>query len=85
MSYKSVTIANYFIENFRSNDLTPMKLIKLTYLAYCWYLALSNKDRLINEKAQAWDFGPVFPSLYRELKSYGRRTINSKINVANEE
>lgn len=60
--------------------MTPMKVIKLTYISYCWYLALTdNKKRLLNEKAVAWDFGPVFPSLYHSLKQYGKLNITNTI------
>ena len=62
MAYNPTTVANYFIKNYKSGDMTPMKVIKLTYLSYCWYLALTKSERLLNEKAVAWDFGPVFPS-----------------------
>lgn len=56
-------------------DLTPMKLIKLAYIAHGWYLGL-NGDSLINESVQAWKYGPVIPSIYQEFRPYG----NSKID-----
>lgn len=57
-----------------------MKLIKLTYIAYGWYLALTDKkERLTDELPLAWDFGPVFPSLYESLKGYGGSVIKEKI------
>ncbi|WP_449399215.1 Panacea domain-containing protein [Chryseobacterium wanjuense] len=82
MSYKPTTIANYFIKKYASSDLTmtPMKLIKLTYISYCWYLALTNgQRRLIDERPQAWDFGSVFPSLYSSLKQYGKLNVTKTI------
>lgn len=81
MPYNPTTIANYFIEKYsRDGDLTPMKVIKLTYISYGWYLALTeNKERLIDESPVAWDFGPVFPSLYLSLKKYGKKEIKEKI------
>lgn len=87
MKYNPVTVANYFIqEKGKLGKLTPMKLIKLTYLAYGWYLALNNGNQtLINEKPQAWDYGPVFPSLYDSLKRFGRTEIDSILPYENEE
>lgn len=87
MKYNPVTVANYFIqEKGKLGKLTPMKLIKLTYLAYSWYLALNNGNQtLINEKPQAWDYGPVFPSLYDSLKRFGRTEIDSILPYENEE
>lgn len=79
MAYSPTTIANYFIKNHKSNNMTPMKVIKLTYLSYCWYLALTKTKKLLNEKAVAWDFGPVFPSLYQSIKYYGKSSIQREI------
>lgn len=88
MSYNPTTVANYFIDKFsKKGNLTPMKLIKLTYISYGWYLALTGKkERLIDESPVAWDFGPVFPSLYFSLKKYGKGEIKEKIpNAVNDE
>ena len=81
MSYNLTTIANYFIKKYSDKgNLTPMKLIKLTYISYGWYLALTDKtERLTDELPLAWDFGPVFPSLYESLKGYGGSVIKEKI------
>lgn len=87
MTYSPIIIANYFIqEKGKFGKLTPMKLIKLTYLAYSWYLTLNNgKERLTFEKPQAWDYGPVFPSLYQSLKRYGRTEIGSILHYDKDE
>ena len=81
MSYSPTTVANYFIDKYSKNgNLTPMKIIKLTYVAYGWYLALTDKkSRLIDENPIAWDFGPVFPSLYYSIKQYKKEVITDKI------
>ncbi|MFP9098904.1 Panacea domain-containing protein [Flavobacterium sp. RHBU_24] len=78
--YSPVTIANYFIKKHSEDDkLTPMKLIKLTYIAYGWYLVLSDGEKLVNEKPQAWDLGPVMPSLYHNLKQYGGDKVTNPV------
>ena len=82
MSYSPTTVANYFIEKHsKDGELTPMKLLKLTYIAYGWYLAVTNNTkRLLNEQPVAWDLGPVFPSLYSNIKrSYEKWHITKKI------
>lgn len=82
--YRPTTVANYFIENFGDKgELTPMKLLKLTYIAYGFYLALTNgKKRLVDEKPVAWDLGPVFPSLYSDIKrSYDKWNITKPIST----
>lgn len=79
MSYSPLAIANYFLEKAKSEGeaLTPMKLQKLVYFAHCWYLAYY-KEPLLNEKVQAWKFGPVIKSLYKEFRLFGNNAIDIK-------
>ncbi len=78
--YNPVTIVNYFIKKYAADDqLTPMKLIKLTYIAYGWYLALSNGKQLVSEEPQAWDLGPVLPTLYHSLKQHGGNKVKEPV------
>lgn len=74
----ALEIANYFIEKSLESgeELTPMKLNKLVYIAHGWYLGLADKP-LIGEAAQAWKYGPVIPSVYHRFKSYGGAQITS--------
>ena len=86
MNYTPITIATYFLQKETLNKtITPMKLIKLVYIAHGWYLALTNGNSLINEKAEAWKYGPVIPSLYERFKIYGSSTITEipKIDISN--
>ncbi len=82
MSYSAATIANYFIKKYAtSGELTPLKLIKLVYVSYGWYLeTFESKAPLVNEKPQAWRYGPVFPSLYDNLKCHGKSFVKEPIN-----
>ena len=81
LMYNPSTIANYFVTKYgKEGELTPMKLLKLTYIAQGWYLALTDgKQKLIDEDVEAWDYGPVFPSLYRNLRQYGRKIVTDSI------
>jgi uncharacterized phage-associated protein len=76
MTYSPLAIANYFIELAKKKDkfITPMKLQKLVYFAHGWCLALSDEP-LIDEKIEAWKYGPVVTSLYHEFKRYGNDGI----------
>lgn len=87
MAYSPTTIANYFIqEKAKFGKLTSMKLIKLVYLAYSWYITLTNGEkRLTEEKSQAWKFGPVFPSLYKVIKQEGKIVIENPLPNDKEE
>jgi uncharacterized phage-associated protein len=53
----------------------PMKLQKLVYLTHGWHLAFTGKP-LVHESFEAWAYGPVIPSLYREFKDFGSRAID---------
>jgi uncharacterized phage-associated protein len=56
--------------------MTPMKLQKLLYFAEGLFLAQNPKEkRLFQEDFQAWEYGPVLPTLYRMFKSYGRDAV----------
>lgn len=76
MSYTPITIATYFLQKEdHTRTITPMKLIKLVYIAHGWYLALKDGNPLINEKAEAWKYGPVIPSLYERFKTFSSNVI----------
>ena len=69
----SMAVANWFVEN--ASDISPLKLQKLIYFAHGWHLALRDQP-LIDEYIEAWDYGPVVPSVYHEFKEFGNRPIN---------
>ena len=51
-----------------------MKLQKLDYYAYGWWLAYHD-DPLLSEGPEVWKFGPVFGGLYRALARFGANPI----------
>jgi uncharacterized phage-associated protein len=76
MAYTPAIVANTFLSLSREARQTvdPMKMQKLVYFAQGWHLGLGNGP-LINEPIEAWDYGPVVASLYRELRPYGAGQI----------
>ena len=66
-------IADYFIAR-AGGGLTPLQVIKLTYIAHGYSLALLD-EALIEEDVEAWKYGPVVPSVYHAAKKYGGRKI----------
>lgn len=79
MDYLSpLAVANWFIA--KADDCgqrsTLARLQRLTYFAHCWSLALYHRP-LCDEYADAYPWGPVFPSIYRCAKDYGSGTIKS--------
>lgn len=73
----AIDVANYFLATLGAqpeSDLTPMKLQKLC--AYSQALALALLDRpIFAEKIEAWPYGPVIPTVYRQFSEYSRRII----------
>jgi uncharacterized phage-associated protein len=76
MAYDSITVANTLLQLAarRVEPIDPMKLQKLVYFAHGWHLAIKGSP-LISEAIQAWDFGPVIPSIYHAFKHYGPNPI----------
>ena len=77
MIYSSHQIANYFIKRSQStgDELTPMKLIKLCYIAHGWRLGLYD-EQLLDEVIYAWKYGPVIETIYRDFRKYGSSQIS---------
>ena len=65
---------------FLRNDTptTPMHVIKLVYLCHGWMLGL-HKQPLISEPAEAWQYGPVVPSVYHRYKSFRGNRITAAL------
>ncbi|MEI6830110.1 MAG: type II toxin-antitoxin system antitoxin SocA domain-containing protein [Synechococcaceae cyanobacterium ELA445] len=76
----SISVANWFIDTAKTKGqrITAMKLQKLVYFAHGWYLALYDKP-LVNERVEAWRWGPVFRDIYDAAKKYGSEPIDSHI------
>jgi len=75
VGYSAKAVANYFLSKYRKHGITPLKIQKLVYIAHGWHLAYFDKPFVEDEDAEAWEFGPVFPSLYHEFKYRGRMPI----------
>lgn len=73
----AIAVANFFIKKSLATGIpvTPMKVVKLVYIAHGWYLGLTGEP-LIAEGVQAWKYGPVVPSIYYYFRDYGGNQIN---------
>src|SRR5580698_6281331 len=76
-TYSPSAVANFYLKKAKHEcmPLTQMKLHKLIYFAHGWGMGITHKP-LLNETVQAWQFGPVVPSVYREFVEYGSRPID---------
>lgn len=77
MPYKAKQVANAFITlaNRDGLPIDPMKLQKLLFYANGYYVAERDGQPLINEYFEAWDYGPVVPTVYYEFREYKDRPI----------
>ena len=78
----SPAIANEFIKLAIASGraLTPMQLQKLVYIANGWNLAIAG-SRLTSDAPRAWDYGPVYPDLYKALRRYGSSPVPEEIKL----
>src|SRR5438876_10541572 len=76
----AVTVANRFSKLAKRDGkpLTNMQLQQLVYIAHGWSLALLGKP-LIKYLIEAWQWGPVSPSLYHNLCKYRAGEIDQPI------
>lgn len=80
MSYNCFDIAREFLKLAKKEEeiLSPMKLLKLTYIAHGYYLGFFDKA-LFNNKVQAWKYGPVIPELYHVIKRFGQKPVSEDV------
>ena len=62
-------VADYLVAR-SGGRLTPLQVIKLTYIAHGYSLAI-NGEPLVDEAVEAWRHGPVVPSVYHRAKRCG--------------
>ena len=80
MTYTALTIADEILRIGKKagKSFTPMQLVKLTYIAHGWALAVLNRD-LFPDRIEAWKYGPVIPSLYHATKNFGASVIPKEL------
>jgi len=74
-------IANYILDvapEYGIKGLTLMQLLKLVYLSHGWSLAFRDTP-LVIQAPQAWQYGPVYPHIYRSLGKYGGHPVKERI------
>lgn len=79
---KATDVANYFlslVDKDADDCISNLKLQKLCYYAQGFHLALYG-ERLFDETLQAWQHGPVVPSLYHKYKDKGSSCLMPDIH-----
>lgn len=82
MKTNALSVANYFIELARKEEMTitQLGLMKRVYAAHGFSLALLGRP-LLDERfddVQAWKYGPVIPSVYHSFKNFKSNPITEK-------
>jgi len=74
-------VANEILElaGRRGEALTPMQLLKLTYISHGYMLGYYDRP-LFNSRIEAWKFGPVIPWLYHQTKQFRSNPINATVS-----
>ena len=55
-------------------SLSNLELQKILYVGQMLYLGRYNEP-LVNEVFEAWDYGPVLPTIYHSAKMFGRSPV----------
>jgi uncharacterized phage-associated protein len=73
-------IANQILQfsQEKNIDVSMMKLIKLVFFAHGWMLGITGRP-LSSQAPEAWQYGPVFRTLYDALPYQGAMVINQPI------
>ncbi len=76
MAYDARAVANYFLDLAakEGRPLDPMGIQKLVYFAHGWNLAIFGSP-LIQQRVEAWDYGPVIADIYQAFREFGRSPI----------
>lgn len=82
MPYSAIKVANEFLRLAREDEppkqFTPLQMIKLVYIAHGWSL-IHLDTPLLREQPQAWQYGPVVPTLYRAIQQYRSGPVSEAI------
>lgn len=81
-THKSLAVAQHMIERCAEDGdpaVTPMQLIKLVYVAHGYMLGLHGRP-LLDEAVQAWQYGPVVPSVYQAVKKFQSAPVTAVPN-----
>lgn len=76
MTYDALTISRYIIKysDEKCFNISNLKLQKLLYFIQCYFL-MKKADICFTDDIEAWNLGPVIPSVYREYKKFGAGNI----------
>lgn len=86
-TYTAENVAKYFIflsskvvgDNREREGITNLKLQKVLYFAQAYFVAKLERT-LFRDKIEAWEYGPVIPTVYHKYKGSGNQPIVTEID-----
>lgn len=81
--YDALSVARYIIDycNKSGRGVSNLKLQKILYFVQAEFLvAKPHHTPCFSDRIEAWDFGPVVPTVYHQYKVYGSAIIPSGRN-----
>ena len=64
-------------------SLSQLSIQKGLYISHMVHLGQNSGSPLVSEQFEAWDYGPVLPSVYQMLKMFGRKPVKNIFLEAN--
>ncbi|MDB9804419.1 Panacea domain-containing protein [bacterium] len=81
MSANIDSVAKYIAEK-SDWSISNLKLQKMMYITQMIHMGRNDGECIFNADFQAWDYGPVIPSLYHRLKIFGSNPISDVLSRA---
>lgn len=81
MAARLESVAKYICEK-SDWSVSNLQLQKLMYLAQMIHMGRNDGRRLFDGRFQAWDYGPVEPSLYHRVKMFGSEPVRDVFSNA---
>lgn len=81
MAFTADAVANRILQIAESSGhrLTNMELQKHVFFAHAWHLGIDGTGvPLISEPIEAWKYGPVIRTVWREFHDYGKQPIDRR-------
>ncbi|OWQ46826.1 hypothetical protein CDL60_10435 [Roseateles noduli] len=82
MAYPPAIVANAVLYRAKQRGIriSHLKLQKLIFFVHAWRLALHDLPAVV-ERPEAWEYGPVFETLFHRLKNLGHEAIRQYIET----
>lgn len=81
-NYDLFAVANYILDN--GTNMTNLKFQKLLFFFFGIHSCVYNNFPF-DDDIEAWQYGPVNPTTYKELRDSGANIVTNRLNISMEE